>query len=369
MNTIPKYNSKAIEYIEAVQKQKLSILYGPFFEENIERIFPKEEDFLLFIEKRLEEEFQDNFDERFEIEAQMKNSATDEVTNCTKYEFKELKTLLNYSELKYRGCAPEELKDKIPYNATVHSDSVDAEIISFPELDKPIIFFDAELFSANLMFCKLYIQLISDTPPDNNLDRYDYFQIKSDEKTLNVAAFCAIYFYNHYFSGISKACPSYDLKTTYENNLLAIFLNTISYYIYCHEVGHYVLGHSNNMIKIGTEELWKDELEADAFAMNRLADFHQADESSTILTFLGPIIFYRFLMLQELYKPAIGSQNTHPPTYKRLELYWAWLFKRINPSDKENLFNFLNEEQKLFEVLTSIFSKIHKEAKRQHKML
>lgn len=350
-----------IKYIEGIQKHKLSIKYGPDFEKIWKAQLPKEGRFLDYIEERLEEEFKDNFDKRYELEAQLKNSALEEVPNLTQYEFRELKAVVNFAEAKYHYCAPEKLKVKIPYNATAYSGSPNAEIIYPPELDKPIIFFDVELLSANLMFCKLCIMLISENPPPYTLDRYKYFTVKDDEESIKITTLCAVYFYNHYFSSTSKVCPHYDLKTPFQNNLLAVFLDTMGYYIYSHEVGHYILSHSPTTEGRSTEQLWKDEIEADLFAMERMKELHKANEQSTILNFMGPLIFYRYLMLSELYTPLIGEPKTHPPTLKRIELYWEWLVKYHRPADREYLYSFLMEEQKLFETLASIFEKIHRE--------
>lgn len=366
MVIIPKYSPEVIKYIEGVQKHKLFIKYGLDFEKIWSDQLPKENGFLDYIEKTLEDEFKDNPDERFTLEAQLKNSAIEEVPNLTQYEFRELKAVINFAEAKYHYCAPEELKCKIPYNAIAYSGSANAEIIFPSELDRPIIFFDVELLSANLMFCKLCIMLISENPLPNTLDRYKYFTVKDDEESIKIATFCAIYFYNHYFSSTSKECPHYDLRTPFENSLLAVFLDTIGYFIYSHEVGHYVLGHPPTMEGKTTEQLWYDEMEADLFAMERMKELHKANEQSTILNFLGPLIFYRFLMLSELYKPSIGSQNTHPPTLRRVELYWEWLVKHHQPKDHEYLYSFLKEEQKLFETLASIFKKIHTELKKEN---
>lgn len=364
MRTIPRYGKEVIEYIEGVQKHKLFLKFGPDFKNIWNKLLPKDEGFLDHIEKTLEDEFQNNFNERFTLEAQLKNSALEEVTNRTKYEFRELKAVVNFSELKYRYCVSETLLAKTPYNATAYSGAPNAEIISPPELDKPIIFFDVELLSANLMFCKLYIQLICENPPPNTIDRYKYFTVNDDDQAIRTATLSATYFYNHYFSSTSKENPHYDVKSSFKNSILAVFLDTMGYYIYSHEVGHYVLNHSMSTGGRATEQLWQDEFEADAFAMDRMKELHKANEQSTILNFLGPLIFYRYLMLSELYKPGIMHQNTHPPTINRVESYWRWLFKHHRPTHHQYLSSFLMEEQKLFEILCSIFKRIHEEAKK-----
>lgn len=40
MTEVPKYPSEVIQHIEAMQKQRLSITFGPNFEKDLQNIFP-----------------------------------------------------------------------------------------------------------------------------------------------------------------------------------------------------------------------------------------------------------------------------------------------------------------------------------------
>jgi len=63
-----KYSPLIIEYIQSKQKEKLMGKYGIGFEEKLSEIFPSNDSFLDFIEKDLEKEFGDSYDDpRFTI--------------------------------------------------------------------------------------------------------------------------------------------------------------------------------------------------------------------------------------------------------------------------------------------------------------
>lgn len=355
--TLPKYSDLVLQYIEAIQREKLMAIYGPSFESQLSQIFPDNNMFMKFIEIKLEEEFKDDLDKRFELEAKFKNSSLDEIANVTRFEFSQYKALLNKTALIYNESVSQEIRERMPYSATLYSDEPDAEILTFPDLDKSIIFFHGGLFSANLMYCKLAIQLISDTKDDTDLDYYTSFSVKEDDDAIKSFSLNAAYFYNYYLSDSSNDCPTYDLHTPFENNILAILLNSISLFIYSHEAGHAYHNHNQNQNNKTTEELWEEEFDADLFAMERMLDYCNA-KNKNILTLIGPIIFFRYRILLEKHKPTIGAKTTHPPTEQRLQHYLLWLIKRINPRDHQSLHTFLSFEQKLSSIISKTFEQI-----------
>ena len=235
---IPKYSNEVLEYIIAEQRAKLVSSFGPDFEKELKEIFPTTDFFLDYIDQTLDEEFKEISDERIDIEVQLKNNAFEEVINLTQYEFPQYKSLLNISELQFRLSVNEEYLNQVPYSATFHSSEPDAEIRRYESLDKPIVFFHGGLFSANLMFCKLYCQLIQENVKETDQAYYTNFDVKTSPQDLMVVELCAVYFYNYYFSLISKVCPAYDLKTPFEKNILAIFLNSINFFISSQELAH-----------------------------------------------------------------------------------------------------------------------------------
>lgn len=354
--TLPKYSDLVLQYIEAIQREKLIAIYGPSFESQLSQIFPDNNMFMKFIEIKLEEEFKDDLDKRFELEAKFKNNSLDEIANVTRFEFSQYKELLNKTALIYNESVSQEIRERMPYSATLYSDEPDAEILTFPDLDKSIIFFHGGLFSANLMYCKLAIQLISGDK-NETLKYYTSFLVKEDEETIKSFSLNAAYFYNYYLSDISEQVPSYDLHTPFENNLLAIFLESISLFIYSHEAGHAYYSHNQNQEEKAIEELWQEEFDADLFAMERMLDYCNYSNAN-ILTLIGPILFFRYRILLEKHKPAIGAKSTHPPTDQRLQHYLLWLIKRIHPRDHQSLHTFLAFEQKLYLVISKTFEQI-----------
>ncbi len=354
--SLPKYSDLVLQYIEAIQREKLVAIYGPSFEDNLAEIFPDNNFFMRFIELKLEEEFQDDLDKRFELEAKFKNNSLEAIVNVTRFEFSQYKALLNKTALIYNESVSQNISEHVPYSATLYSDEPDAEILIFSDLDKPIIFFHGGLFSANLMYCKLAIQLISGDKNDN-LDYYASFLVKEDEETIKSFSLNAAYFYNYYLSDISKEVPSYDLYTPFENNILAIFLESISLFIYSHEAGHAYYNHNQTQEEKTTEELWVEEFDADLFAMERMLDYCNFSKAN-ILTLIGPILFFRYRILLEKHKPAIGAKSTHPPTDQRLQHYLLWLIKRIHPRDHQSLHTFLAFEHKLYLVINKTFEQI-----------
>ncbi len=358
---VPKYSDKILSYITAIQRQKLIKEHGLDFEENLSKIFPNKEQFLNHIEQKLNEEFKTDSDEKLELEAQLKNSAIDEVINLTKYEFPQHKSLLNLAEIEFRKAVNPQYLDKLPYSATLYSFEVRAEVKHFVEVDKPIIFFHSGLFSANLMFCKLFVKLIKDIEGDDNSDSYTHLGVKEDNKTFAEVNLCACYFYNYYLSGISEVIPGYDLKTAFENSILAILLNSITLFIYSHEVGHSILEHNQDEDGVPQSELWREEFEADRFAMIHLQNSCLSNRSTTAISLLGPIIYFRYTTLIETYDPMVDASSSHPPTKDRLENYLQWLTKAY-PNDKDILKSFLELEHKISSTLYTIFDKINKTA-------
>lgn len=351
---IPIYNKLVLEYIEAIQKQQFIREFGIDFEETLNEILPTEDDFLNYIEFSLNEEFEEN-DEKYELEAKLKNNAIERVPNRTKYEYMQYKSILNLTELQFRQAISPQYLSEIPYSATLYSEEPDAELKMFDDLDKPIIFFHSELFSANLMYCKLFIQLIENSENDLGKETYENFSITKNEEALKTMRINAIHFYRRYFSRVTNTTPYYEFKTAFENNILAFFLNSISFFIYSHEVGHALLKHHLNSEKKDTLKLWREEFEADRFAMINLHNYCRVTKSTNILTLLGPILFYRFRMLLEHYRPEIAAESTHPPTIQRLENYLRYLRSKF--SDSSNLLEaFLKFEEDVSEYMIIIFS-------------
>ena len=362
---IEKYNQLVLDYIEAIQKPQIMAKLGLSFEKNVNDLFPDDNFLYDLIEKDLETEFGEDYDNRFELEAILKGAVTEEVINRTRFESPQHKSILNETELSFRKYVDPRFSSKVPYNATLHTNEADAEIKDYPDLDRPIIFFHGGLFSANLMFSKLYVQMITISKPDNIEKSIIPYYVKNDPENMAVIRLLAIYFHNYHFSSISKSERSYTLKTEFEKSLLSIFLESIELFIYSHEAGHAFFGHYKNIENKTVEEIWRDEFEADRFAMEAVLDLYNNKEDTIILTLLGPIIFFKYRFLLEKYKPEIGAKITHPPTMERMAQYYNWLSKVVRPEDAEILLAVLKLEQNVSLILLDLFEEIHKVAKQQ----
>lgn len=353
--SIEKYDPLVIDYIKSVQRPLLVRDYSIDFEKDLGNIFPPETFLSDYIESDLEREFGDDYDQRFELEAQLRNEAEKEIINLTNYESPQHKALLNIIELTYRSFATGDLIEKIAYNATLNSNLVNAEIKDFTAIDKPIIFFHSGIFTASYLFCQLYVQLIKSTETSNSMIP---FELKDDDETIKTVTFCSTYFYNYYYSDTSKSIPKYTLNTNFEKNLLAVLLSSISLFIYSHESGHAYFKHYQDDDTKSKEDRWKDEFIADRFAMNRILEYYSNNEEARVFTLIAPIIFFKYLFLLEKYKPEINVIDTHPPTYYRLEKYYACLEEVVRPEDKAIFLQFLELEQNISFRLVSIFDKI-----------
>jgi hypothetical protein len=355
---IPEYPEDVMRFIKQYQRIKLTGLYGIFFEKHLSTIFPSQQNFVDYISKSLDREFSDGSDERYELEAYLQNKALDKIPNATKYEFLQHKGILNATEITYRKIVDEKLLAKIPYNSTLYSLATDAVIINNSELDKSVIFFHSELFSANLMFCKLIVKLISSPLVIGTVESYSAFKLNDDPETLEIVNSNANAFYEYYFSQKSSDIPDYELHTQRENNILGILLDAIMLFIYSHECGHEYLQHFLNDDLKSTEEFWKEEYEADFFAMQVMGKY-STKMNKEILSLIAPVIFFRYLILSEKYSSSLDLQNTHPPTISRLNSYINWLRKVINSSDQDSLRIFLSFEDKLSNYIIGIFDNIH----------
>jgi hypothetical protein len=356
--SIEKYSPLVVEYIVALQKQKLIARFGIGFENHLSEIFPTSDDFQEYIATDLELEFgDDDDDERFGLEGVLRGEALNEITNVTQFEFAQQKSLLNLTELSFRSFVSTQFTSNLPYNATLYSDEIDAEILKYPDLERPILFFHSGLFLANVKFCKLYVQLIGIKETNSLLSDIPYF-IKSQKENGSKVILCAAYFYNRYFSNISQSVPSYSLNTQTEKSLLAIFLESIAFFIYSHEVGHTHFNHSSNDLDKPTEKIWAEEFEADQFAMDRILELYNNKTETMIFTFIGPIIFFKYRYLLEKYKPEIGAKETHPPTMQRLARYYVWLEGVFHSEDKILFSKILDLEQQVSLILKDIFQNI-----------
>ncbi len=353
-----KYSPLVIEYIEARQKNVLMAKYGIGFEEKLSEIFPPTNSFLDFIEKDLELEFGDNYDERFELEALLKNDAISKIPNITKYEFPQHRRILYDAENTFKLAISGVFEENIPYNTTLYSNEINAEIIQYECLDKPIIFFHGGLFVANLLLCKLYVQLII-CEESKDVNKYKIYKSEIPETNAAVSLL-AVYFFNHYFSGISEVVPTYSLKSNYEKSILSILLESISLFIFSHEVGHASYPkHLTNKEKT-TKEKWDNEYEADLYALNRIINLYRKKEDSSPFILIGPVIFFKYLILVEKYKAGMNPEDSHPPTIERLKLYYFYLFNLTNEDEHEIIKQFLTLEEEISKTLISVFDKCSK---------
>ena len=112
------------------------------------------------------------------------------------------------------------------------------------------------------------------------------------------------------------------------------------------------------------EDRWRDEFEADRFAMIHLRNYCGVNNEN-ILTLIAPIIFFRYRILLEKFRPQLGKLKSHPPTIERIQKYKQFLRKNIHPNDIILLENFLNLEERIYNILSVSFSKIHEVATKQ----
>jgi len=91
-------------------------------------------------------------------------------------------------------------------------------------------------------------------------------------------------FFHKFIGKTQTKIPDYLLKSTYELNILYTLLESITLFIFSHEVAHYS---------------WYDEFEADLFATNRVVDLYRKNKSNLAFTLIAPIIFFKYLIILE----------------------------------------------------------------------
>ena len=105
-------------------------------------------------------------------------------------------------------------------------------------------------------------------------------------------------FFHKFIGKTQTKIPDYLLKSTYELNILYTLLESITLFIFSHEVAHYSCSHLVKENK-SIEEKWYDEFEADLFATNRVVDLYRKNKSNLAFTLIAPIIFFKYLIILE----------------------------------------------------------------------
>lgn len=336
-----KYPSEVIKAIEDYQKHYLKIKYGPNFENKLDAIFPAQEELFNFVEKSLEEEFPNNLDSRFEFEALLKNEMLKDITNLTKFESPSHKYLVNLAESIFKDAIKDNIVEEIPYSASLPSNDIQAEICEFDGIKKPIIFFHGNIFVANLLFSKLYAQLV----PYDVKKSCIYLDEKKVLERLPHVRPRIIDFYKTFLAEPKTKTDQYQLNSIFENNILSELLESIELFIYSHEVGHASNNHFERYDKKTDGEKQHDEHVADQYALQRIINCYRKKEDPTGFTLIGPILFFKYLILLEKTNPKMAEDNSHPKAEERLSYYYIQLFNFINDYEEQkikNIISFIN---------------------------
>ena len=168
----------------------------------------------------------------------------------------------------------------------------------------------------------------------------------------------AIDFFNRYFSLTNTKDSNYSLNSQTENGILYLFLESLSLFVFSHEVAHSSYSHLDTDEET-TEKKWNDEFEADLYAINRIVELYRKKDNNSPFTLIAPIIFFKYLILVEKYKPEINKVDSHPPSHKRLENYYIHLFNLTNEDEEEIIGNYLTLEQNISLVLSEVFENIY----------
>jgi hypothetical protein len=160
-----KLNDKVRKIIEDEQKKYAMAYLGADYLKIIEDE-SKEDNLLKFVETYVDFKFSDD-GLRFELKQNMKAEILKEEIETSIYESKVHKRLLIFAKSIYQSINQDISNELTPHTATLYSHFISANISDHDDFDKPVIFFHGEIFTANLLLCKLFAQSV---PFDLNND-------------------------------------------------------------------------------------------------------------------------------------------------------------------------------------------------------
>lgn len=360
----------AIEMLKNYQLDYLKILYPDNYQSIIDEINDKDS-FKTFIADSIDS---DKMLTSFEKET-IKKNLEEEISNTnflnTEYEsFSEWKILKDIYD-KFSSLNPNyNLDDKL-YLGTILSDQISAGTTYESDIDALFILFDGELINLALQLSKLIAQSVplSERVP-HIIMPIDFEELKKnivDNDTIRGRIIGSIYFSLH---RKPKQFTRYLLDNELQNTVSAMLIESMEYFIFSHEVGHYLNGDlMPNKNKLPHEEQlkknWDDEFMADLFGLNKIVELHKSN--GNLLSLLGPEIFFNFLILREKYDKRIENSKSHPPATQRLNNYRIFLTNFLDEDEINVLVNYqdlIDHLFKYYEFVVVGFTKFNEEYKK-----
>ncbi len=256
-----------------------------------------------------------------------------------------------------------DLKSRL-YFGTVLSHEISAGAGYEKDIDTLFILFDGELLNLSLQLAKIISQSIplsQDSPhiffPIDSNELYE--NIRSNETTrgrIIGALYFSIYKYPTDYT-------AYLLNNELQEMVSAWLIESIEYFIFSHEVGHYLNGdfqESPSELSCGDKlkKEWNDEFHADLFGLNKLVELYRSNRN--ILSLLGPEIFFNFLILREKYDDRIKGNDSHPPATERLSTYRIFMQNFLENDEVMDLSKYqaiIDSLFRYFEILLNDFVK------------
>lgn len=242
------------------------------------------------------------------------------------------------------------------YIGTVLSDQISAGTGYESDIDALFILFDGELINVALQLAKIITQSLPLTASSPHIT----FPIDLDVLYKNICLNDIIrgrIIGGLYFSIYRRPTdsPNYSLNNELQEFVSSMLIESIEYFVFSHEIGHYLNGHLNERHLDEIKKLkpidkmkrdWDEEFEADLFGLNKIIELYRSNKS--MLSLLGPEIFFNFLILREKYDRRIKVEISHPPATERLNSYRIFLGNFLE--DKE-----IQDFKKHQDIIDSLF--------------
>ena len=338
----------ATEYLKGIQKHYLTKRFGLDFEKKLKKHMPEE--LYDFVEEGLSGKSDLTEDEKFELEAKLKNYVLETRFLNTEYESPALWYILSSLIENIKALFP--TTNKFPYFGTVNSGDINAEAYSITGTDIKLILLEGELVTCGNLLCKIIAQSI----PLKDDSRFTLSVLKSDlDKHLNNNEITERF--NDFFFNATIRYPGkskqYFLKTDLLEHLSSILLDSFENFIIGHEYGHIYFNHfeAAHLKKVSFAESntdlskinlnWTQEFEADNFGTQVIIALDKSGDKFPF-SVLGPDILFTFLHYQNIFTinnsgDTRQESDTHPAPLDRKEMVREYIMSRYAEKDKEIL--------------------------------
>lgn len=331
---------KAIELLKDYQLKYLKLNYGAKYKIHLKNINNKS-NFNAFITEYVNSKDDLTDIERRNLLFELNKEISSSILLITEYESFAIWKILKSTHDKFTELNPDLTVNGDLYLGTILSNEISAGTTFEKDLDALFILFDGEFINIALQLSKIIAQSI----PLSEKEPHIIFPIDIAELYNNICRSNSIkerIIGGLYFSIYKKPTdfPAYSLDSDLQEYISSMLIESIEYFVFSHEMGHYFNGHLTGIkedldFAAMLKKDWEEEFEADLFGLNKIVELYKS--TNKVFSLLGADIFFNFLILREKYDTRIKDDISHPPATERLKTHRIFLSNFLNETELENL--------------------------------